>query len=117
LRAPYLDVACDLIRLSEGAPPYRVVLSLADWGGSGGRLSMHADFATEDQALDDIASAIVLFRLRRVPGRDQWRNAPSPGFRRGMWRVEGRLRRMRAAKGIVDAAPALSGRTAEGRHG
>ncbi len=85
----YLDVVCDLVRLPGGA--FRVLLSFRDWA-NGGALSTHDDFSVEDQARDSVARAIMLFRLRRSPGRDQWRNAPSPGLRRTIGRVAGRLR-------------------------
>lgn len=88
----YLDVACDLVRLPGGA--FRVILAFRDWA-NGGALSMHDDFTIEDQARDSIARAIALFRLRQSPGRDQWRNAPSPSFRRAIGRIAGHSRRGR----------------------
>lgn len=90
----YLDVTCTLVKLPGGT--YRVLLAFRDWAHGGG-LSSHDDFATEDQARSCAARAITLFHLRRLPGRDQWRNVPSPGFRRAIWRVAGRLRRSRGA--------------------
>jgi hypothetical protein len=94
LAIPYLDVACELVRTSDGS--HRVILSISSWSGAGGDLSTHADFASEDDALEAVTSAILLFRLRKSPGRDRWQNAPSPGLRRATWRVAGRLRRRRA---------------------
>jgi hypothetical protein len=88
----YLDVTCALVKLPGGTS--RVILSFRDWNGEGA-LSTQDDFPSEAQALDSVANAIVLFKLRRSPGRDEWRNAPSPGFRRAIWRVAGRLRRSR----------------------
>lgn len=87
----YLDVACDLVRLPDGRS--RVILSFRNWAG-GGRLSMHDDFADEDRAADVVESARSLFGLRKLPGRDQWQNMPSSGFRRAIWRVSGRFRRV-----------------------
>lgn len=86
----YLDVMCALVKLPGGTS--RVILSFRDWA-NGGALSMHDDLTAEEQAHDSVARAIMLFRLRRSPGRDQWRNAPSPGFRRAIGRVTGHLRR------------------------
>ena len=90
----YLDVTCSLVRLPGGTS--RVILSFRDWANGGG-LSCHNDFATEAQALDSIGNAIALFCLRRSPGRDEWRNTASPGFRRAIGRVAGRARRTAAS--------------------
>jgi hypothetical protein len=122
----YLDVQCTLVEvpgLAESAAPgaasptYRVVLHLRDWadaddGGTGGDLSMSREFATEDAAVECVANAIVLFGLRRcpspsprgsrgpgVPAERRWRNASSPGLRRAVRRVSGRLRRSDTARG------------------
>ena len=90
----YLDVTCSLVTLPGGTS--RAILSFRDWAHGGG-LSCHDDFATEAQALDNIGNAIALFCLRRSPGRDEWRNTDSPGFRRAIGRVAGRARRTAAS--------------------
>lgn len=97
----YLDVSCSLVRLSGPVGSFRVILSFRDWA-HGGSLSSHSDFEAEGQALDVVANAIAMFGLRRSPGRDQWRNAPSHGFRRAIWRVSGRLRRGRAGFRVLE---------------
>lgn len=91
-----LDVACELVALPGGA--HRIVLSFRDWAEGVG-MSTHDDFegeGAEDRALEGVASAIVLFQLRRLPGRDQWQSAPSPEFRRATRRVADGVRRRRA---------------------
>lgn len=71
---------------------------MTDWS-SGDSIATSSDHPSRERALRDVESAAAMFDLRKTPGADQWRNPPSPEFRRATRRVADRVRRSRGRAG------------------
>lgn len=95
-KATYVDVRVELIRSvgrsAISLPEFSVHYQFKDWD-SGHLLNAHEGGLSSEEARQRVTHAIKLWGLRKVAGLDQWRNAPSPGFRRAIGRVRGRARR------------------------